>query len=85
MGNLQKIELIQEKLKSLEYNKTELQFLADAEFEEKMNLKSLLKSHSFCNENEFLRLKTCLQNIFLNRIENLETDLRKFKITENGS
>lgn len=84
MKNLENIELIQEKLNSLEHNKTELQFLIDIEFEEKMNLKSILKSHSFCNENEFLRLKTCLQNIFLNRIEDLEAELRKFKITENG-
>ena len=84
MKNLQNIELIQEKMNSLKHNKTELKFLENSKFEEKMNLKSLLKSHSFCNENEFLRLKTCLQNIFLNRIENLEVELRKFKITENG-
>ena len=84
MKNLLNIDLIQDKLKSLEHNKTELQFLSDAEFEEKMSLKSILKSHSFCNENEFLRLKTCIQNILLNRIEDLETELRKFKITENG-
>lgn len=84
MKSLQNIELIQVKIKSLEHNKTELEFLENSKFDEKMNLKSLLKSHSFCNENEFLRLKTCLQNIFLNRIDDLETELRKFKITENG-
>lgn len=84
MEHLQNIDLIQEKIKSLEHNKTELEFLENSKFEEKMNLKSILKSHSFCNENEFLRLKTCLQNIFLNRIEGLETELRRFKITENG-
>ena len=84
MKNLQNIELIQGKIKSLEHNKLELEILENSKFEENMNLKNLLKSHSFCNEEEFLRLKTCLQNIFLNRIEDLETDLRKFQITENG-
>lgn len=84
MKNLQNIGLIQQKISLLEHNKTELEFLENSKFEEKMNLKSLLKSYSFCNENEFLRLKTCLQNIFLNRIEDLEVELRKFKITENG-
>jgi hypothetical protein len=84
MKHLENIQAVQVKIESLEHNKTELKFLDNSKFEEKMNLKSLLKSHSFCNENEFLRLKTCLQNIFLNRIEDLETELRKFKITENG-
>lgn len=84
MKNLEKIELIKEKLDSLEHNKIELNYLENSKYEEKMNLKSILKSHSFCNENEFLRLKTCLQNIFLNRIEDLENELRKFKITEDG-
>ena len=84
MKHLENIQAVQVKIESLEHNKTELKFIDNSKFEEKMNLKSLLKSHSFCNKNEFLRLKTCLQNIFLNRIEDLETELRKFKITENG-
>lgn len=84
MESLQKNVKIAAKLKSLEYNKTELEFLENSKFEQKMNLKDMLKSHSFANEDEFLRLKTCLQNIFLNRIQELETDLRKFKITEDG-
>ena len=86
MKHLQKINDINTKISSLEYDRSQLNFINELRPKEKQNKLSDLIESSGCyfNEDEAIRIKICLQGIFLNRIQNTENELRKFKITEDG-
>lgn len=86
MNHLEKITIINTKISLLEFDSSQLKFINELVVKEEKNKLSDLIESSGCyfNNDEAIRIKTCLQNIFLNRIENTENELRKFKITENG-
>lgn len=86
MKHLQKINEINSKITSLEYDRSQLNFINELQPKnEKNKLSDLIESYGcYFNDDEAVRIKICLQGIFLNRIQNTENELRKFKITENG-
>ena len=86
MKHLQKINEINSKISSLEYDRSQLNFINELQPKDEKNKLSDLIESSGCyfNDDEAVRIKICLQCIFLNRVQNTENELRKFKITENG-
>ena len=74
------------KISSLEYDRSQLNFINELQpKDEKNKLSDLIESPGcYFNDDEAVRIKICLQGIFLNRVQNTENELRKFKITENG-
>jgi len=86
MNHLKEITNINTKISSLEFDKLQLNFINELVVKEEKNKITDLIQSSGCyfNDDESIRIKICLQNIFLNRIQNTENELRKFKITENG-
>ena len=86
MKHLQKINEINSKISSLEYDRSQLNFINGLQPKDEQNKLSDLIESSGCyfNDDEAVRIKICLQGIFLNRVQNTENELRKFKITENG-
>lgn len=86
MEHLRKINIIQEKLESLKFDKSQLEHVN--KFTPKMDKNKagdiMESTGTYLNEDEATRIKICLQNIFLNRIQNTEKELRSFNITENG-
>ena len=83
MKHLQKINEINSKISSLEYDRSQLNFINELQPKDEKNKLSDLIESSGCyfNDDEAVRIKICLQGIFLNRVQNTENELRKFKIS----